>query len=46
MAQAIPMGHLVDPEEIAAATLLSVSDRVRSMTGAEILIDGGQTPGV
>ena len=46
MAQAIPMGRLVDPAEIAAATLLSVSDRVKSMTGAEILIDGGQTPGV
>jgi 3-oxoacyl-[acyl-carrier protein] reductase/bacilysin biosynthesis oxidoreductase BacG len=46
MAKAIPLGHLVAPEEIAAATLLIVSDRVPSMTGAEILVDGGQTPGV
>jgi NAD(P)-dependent dehydrogenase (short-subunit alcohol dehydrogenase family) len=46
MAGAIPLGHLVDPAEIAALTVLLVSDRVRSMTGTEILIDGGQTPGV
>jgi 3-oxoacyl-[acyl-carrier protein] reductase/bacilysin biosynthesis oxidoreductase BacG len=46
MAKAIPLGHLVDPAEIAAVALLVVSDRVPSMTGAEILIDGGQTPGV
>ena len=46
MERAIPLGHLVDPGEIAALTLLLVSDRVRSMTGAEILLDGGQTPGM
>jgi NAD(P)-dependent dehydrogenase (short-subunit alcohol dehydrogenase family) len=46
MAQAIPLGHLVDPEEIAALAVLLVSDRVPSMTGAEVLIDGGQTPGL
>lgn len=46
MERAIPLGHMVDPTEIAALALLLVSDRVRSMTGAEILLDGGQTPGV
>jgi len=42
----IPLGHLVDPAEIAAMVLLLVSDRVPSMTGTEIIIDGGQTPGM
>lgn len=46
MEAAIPLGHLVGPEEIAAMALLFVSDRVPSLTGAEILIDGGQTPGM
>jgi 3-oxoacyl-[acyl-carrier protein] reductase/bacilysin biosynthesis oxidoreductase BacG len=46
MEQAIPLGHLVEPREIAAMVALLVSDRVPSMTGAEILIDGGQTPGI
>jgi NAD(P)-dependent dehydrogenase (short-subunit alcohol dehydrogenase family) len=46
LTRAIPLGHMVDPAEIAAMMLLLVSDRVRSMTGGEILIDGGQTPGV
>lgn len=43
---AIPLGRLVDPGEIAALVCLLVSDRTASMTGGEILIDGGQTPGV
>lgn len=45
-ASIIPLGHMVDPTEIAAMTLLLVSDRVASLTGTEIIIDGGQTPGV
>ena len=44
--RAIPLGHLVDPAEIAAMTLLLVSDHTRSMTGTEVVIDGGQMPGV
>ncbi len=44
--RAIPLGQLVDPAEIAAMTLLLVSDRVRSITGTEVVIDGGQMPGV
>lgn len=45
-ARSIPLGHMVDPNEIAAMMLLLVSDQVRSMTGAEVIIDGGATPGV
>ncbi len=46
ISSAIPLGHMVDPAEIAAMALLLVSDCVPSMTGAEIVIDGGQQPGV
>ncbi len=42
----IPLGHVVNPAEIAAMALLLVSDRVPSITGTEIVIDGGQQPGV
>jgi len=44
--RSIPLGRMVDPREIAAMAALLVSDRVGSMTGAEVIIDGGQTPGV
>lgn len=44
--RAMPLGHMVDPTEIAALVLLLVSDRVPSMTGAELVIDGGQQPGI
>jgi 3-oxoacyl-[acyl-carrier protein] reductase/bacilysin biosynthesis oxidoreductase BacG len=44
--QAIPLGKIVKPEEIAALALFLVSDLASSITGPEILIDGGQTPGV
>lgn len=43
---AIPLGKLVQPEEIANLVLFLVSDLAASITGAEILVDGGQTPGV
>jgi NAD(P)-dependent dehydrogenase (short-subunit alcohol dehydrogenase family) len=46
MNKSIPLGHLVDPDEIASMALLLVSDRVPSITGTEIVIDGGQQPGV
>ncbi|MDF2963437.1 MAG: short-chain dehydrogenase [Paenibacillus sp.] len=46
MSSVIPLGHIVDPAEIAAMALLLVSDRVPSITGTEIIIDGGQQPGV
>ena len=44
--QAIPLGKIVKPEEIAALALFLVSDLASSITGAEILVDGGQTLGV
>ncbi|BBD57877.1 short-chain dehydrogenase/reductase SDR [Nostoc sp. HK-01] len=44
--QAIPLGRIVPPDEIAALTLFLVSDLAASITGAEILVDGGSTPGV
>ncbi|SDI01624.1 SDR family oxidoreductase [Paenibacillus naphthalenovorans] len=43
---AIPLGRLVDPQEIADIVLFLASDRAKSITGAEILVDGGQQPGV
>ncbi|MGH2388243.1 MAG: SDR family oxidoreductase [Chloroflexota bacterium] len=43
---AIPLGRAVDPAEIAAMALLLVSDRAAAITGAEVIIDGGQTPGM
>ncbi len=44
--QAIPLGKYVQPEEIANLALFLVSDHAASITGAEILVDGGQTPGI
>ncbi|MDZ8187031.1 MAG: SDR family oxidoreductase [Nostoc sp. ChiSLP02] len=44
--QAIPLGKIVKPQEIAALALFLVSDLASSITGAEILVDGGNTPGV
>jgi NAD(P)-dependent dehydrogenase (short-subunit alcohol dehydrogenase family) len=43
---AIPLGHMVNPDEIAAMALLLVSDLLPSITGSEIVIDGGQQPGI
>ncbi|MGX9134323.1 SDR family oxidoreductase [Rummeliibacillus sp. JY-2-4R] len=42
----IPLGHMVHPDEIAAFVLLLASNLVPSMTGSEIVIDGGAQPGV
>jgi 3-oxoacyl-[acyl-carrier protein] reductase/bacilysin biosynthesis oxidoreductase BacG len=44
--RAIPLGHPVDPDEVAALAAFVVSDRVASLTGCEILLDGGATPGI
>lgn len=44
--QGIPLKRIAKPEEIAALTLFLVSDLAASITGAEILVDGGSTPGV
>ena len=42
----IPLGRMIKPEEIAALAAFLVSDLAASITGAEILVDGGQTPGI
>ena len=42
----IPIGRMIKPDEIAALAAFLVSDLAASITGAEILIDGGLTPGV
>jgi 3-oxoacyl-[acyl-carrier protein] reductase/bacilysin biosynthesis oxidoreductase BacG len=42
----IPIGKMAAPSDIADLALFLVSDRASSITGAEILIDGGRTPGI
>ncbi|QIR35975.1 SDR family oxidoreductase [Tolypothrix sp. PCC 7910] len=44
--QTIPLKRIAQPEEIASLTLFLVSDLAASITGAEIIVDGGSTPGV
>ncbi|MDF5711703.1 MAG: SDR family oxidoreductase [Nostoc sp. S4] len=44
--QSIPLKRIAQPEEIASLALFLVSDLAASITGAEILVDGGSTPGV
>lgn len=45
-ARSIPLNRLVSADEIATLTLLLVSDRLPSMTGEDIVIDGGATPSI
>ena len=42
----IPLKRMTQPGEIASMAALIVSDRVPSMTGSEVLIDGGVMPAV
>ena len=42
----IPLGKMVDPDEIASFVLLLASNLVPSITGTEIVIDGGAQPGI
>ncbi len=44
-ARSIPLGRMIKPAEIATLVLFLVSDLAAAITGAEVLIDGGQTPG-
>jgi len=44
--RSIPLGRMIKPLEIADLALFLVSDLAVAITGAEILIDGGQTPGM
>ncbi|QHW31029.1 SDR family oxidoreductase [Paenibacillus rhizovicinus] len=45
-AAAIPLGRIVEPQEIADIVLFLASAKAASITGAEIVVDGGQQPGV
>ncbi len=42
----IPIGRMIKPSEIATLAVFLVSDLAAAITGSEILIDGGQTPGI
>jgi len=44
--KSIPIGRMIKPDEIGALAAFLVSDLAASITGAEILIDGGLTPGI
>ena len=44
--QSIPIGRMIKPEEIASLAAFLLSDHAASITGAEVLIDGGLTPGI
>jgi NAD(P)-dependent dehydrogenase (short-subunit alcohol dehydrogenase family) len=44
--RSVPLNRLVASDEVATLTLLLVSDRLPSMTGEDIVIDGGATPSV
>jgi len=44
--QSIPIGRMIKPEEIASLAAFLLSDLAASITGAEVLIDGGLTPGI
>jgi NAD(P)-dependent dehydrogenase (short-subunit alcohol dehydrogenase family) len=42
----IPLKRMTQPDEIASMAALIVSDRMASMTGGEVLVDGGVMPAV
>ncbi|WP_274650896.1 SDR family oxidoreductase [Paenibacillus humicola] len=44
-AAGIPLGRAVQPEEIADMALFLVSDLAASITGTEVVVDGGRQPG-
>jgi NAD(P)-dependent dehydrogenase (short-subunit alcohol dehydrogenase family) len=45
-ARGIPLNRLVVMQEVAHLTLLLASDQLPSMTGEDIIVDGGVTPSV
>ena len=43
MEQAIPLGKLGDPEDVAYAMLFLASHEAKYITGQTLVVDGGQT---
>jgi 3-oxoacyl-[acyl-carrier protein] reductase len=43
MEDAVPLGRLGSPRDIANATLFLASDEASYITGTTIIVDGGQT---
>lgn len=43
MAQAIPLGKIGDPEDVAYAMLFLASNEAKFITGQTLIVDGGQT---
>ena len=43
MRSKIPIGEFIEPEDIANAVLFLASDEAKRITGAKLLVDGGQT---
>ena len=39
----IPLGHLGDPEDVAYPVFFLASDEAKYVTGAELIVDGGQS---
>jgi 2,3-dihydro-2,3-dihydroxybenzoate dehydrogenase len=39
----VPLGHLAEPEDQAAAAVFLASDAARHITGQELFVDGGQS---
>jgi NAD(P)-dependent dehydrogenase (short-subunit alcohol dehydrogenase family) len=44
--RSIPLNRLVTGQEVATLVLMLVSDQLPSMTGEDIIIDGGATPSI
>jgi 3-oxoacyl-[acyl-carrier protein] reductase/bacilysin biosynthesis oxidoreductase BacG len=44
--RSIPLNRLVTAQEVAALVLMLASDQLPSMTGEDIIIDGGATPSI
>lgn len=45
LAATVPLGRLIEPEEVAAAVLFLASDAASMVTGSALLVDGGQLLG-